>query len=356
MDETDALVAELDRQIAALEAQKAALDNKLVDIVNQIRNTSEKISDGFAFVAGGPLGWLTKKTIEKINPQWLLLIHQQTDIENLINPIARGLAKQVAEKATQVERKAAALAAKVAAESRKALLEPQILAANVALDTASKGLSEAKKLAAKLPNIRFPKPGGWRPTHLSLVINGREYRSFEIDQRLQQGEPYWTQSLIPLSNEDRFVRGLRIKKIEPSQGFEKVLAEKGSLVTTYYKEQDISGWIEFPNIPEYATVVGAVVNPPSEGADGLMSLDLQLEGVEANGRQFLLDGEHGVRHARFIRVEYKHRNPIGDDDDRYKSWNPGDRFKVSGKVEWDSDRAGFFELHPRRRSEVVLLH
>ena len=63
----------------------------------------------------------------------------------------------------------------------------------------------------------------------------------------------------------------------------------------------------------------------------------------------------GIPHHRYIRIEYAPRNGSGQDDTRYMNWKVGDKFDVSGPVLGDTDREGFFELHPTRAQDVSIV-
>jgi hypothetical protein len=98
-----------------------------------------------------------------------------------------------------------------------------------------------------------------------------------------------------------------------------------------------------------------LLNPPSAGSDGYVSLDMQVEVVEAHNHSFVLDNRHGIPHTRYIRIEYKHVGTNGIDDDRYKNWGIGQRLAVQGPALRDTDRWGFTELHPIEAGQVTVL-
>src|SRR5262249_48190419 len=152
------------------------------------------------------------------------------------------------------------------------------------------------------------------------IVNDKELVSIPVRERLKKGHPAWVRMLKRLRPEERFVLGLRVH-VNSSGGHE---AEELARFTTVFKNLGISGWEPAP-VPT-AIATGVLRHPPSPGTDGFVSLDLELEQVQAIGRTFILDEKHGVRHPRFIRIEYKHRDEGGNDDTRYRDWKVGDRF------------------------------
>jgi hypothetical protein len=105
-----------------------------------------------------------------------------------------------------------------------------------------------------------------------------------------------------------------------------------------------------PHLASYRS--GRLIHPPSCGSDGYVSLDLEVSKVTV-GRKFLgllsntvAVNTDDVPHPRFIRIEYLRVDRRGHSDERYADWKVGDKFQVSGPVEWDTDKSGFFELHP----------
>jgi hypothetical protein len=184
---------------------------------------------------------------------------------------------------------------------------------------------------------------------VSLIVNGREFATFSVNDRLMQGHPSWTGLFKTFPPEEQFARGLRVNLGRQNSSFDEEIAR----LTGIFKDLNVSGWQNGPI--QTARVVGKLQSPPSDSKDGFATLDLELERVEARGAMFVLDGAHGVRHKRYLRIEYKHRTSNGSDDSRFKSWHPGDRLAVSGQVLWDTDRNGFYEIHPDSSSQVKVL-
>ena len=212
-------------------------------------------------------------------------------------------------------------------------------------------MADAEALAAKLPlsNVSLPTPGQWKVQHVTLFVNGHDFANFEVGDTLKQRHAEWSSPIKPISRQEQFVRGLRFNINSQSKHSDEELAR----VTTIFKLSDISGWKPGP-VPS-ARAVGILRHLPSPGDDGFVSLDLELEEVEINNEAFVLDEHNGIGHKRFIRVEYKNRAGNGNVDYRYKNWLVGQRLVIDAPVAWDTDRQGFYELHPDNAGQINTL-
>jgi hypothetical protein len=217
--------------------------------------------------------------------------------------------------------------------------------------------------------------GGWIPEAVTLFVNGKQFGGplpiLPSGEQLDKDRPAWRHLFKPFTAEERFVWGLRV---EPIAGGSSRFDELISGLTTLAKKHHISGWQDGP-IKQYrpndylttddavkqdppiahAVVVGRLINPPSPGTDGYVSLDLELEEIgvyDTSGKltEYPVKTAAGVPHSRYIRVEYFRIKPGESDDDRYKSenWKVGERFYAEGRILWDTDRSGFYEVHPDR--------
>jgi hypothetical protein len=110
-----------------------------------------------------------------------------------------------------------------------------------------------------------------------------------------------------------------------------------------FKKEDISGWEDGPVAT--AEVEGRLINPPSPGSDGYVSLDLDVSQLSAGGQTVTFDPSGNLPH-RYLRVEYLHRDLNGHDDVAYQNWHVGDKLRAVGRVRWDTDKQGFYEVHP----------
>jgi hypothetical protein len=196
-----------------------------------------------------------------------------------------------------------------------------------------------KKLP-QLPSLEIARPGQWVPKRVILSVNGNEYIRCEVNERLRRGHPSWTGFWQSISPEDQFINGLRVTNMSESGEFDRLM----SGLTTYLKVQDISGWE--PGPIKKAKIMAVLKHEPSPGADNYVSLDLQVESI--NGKELT----NRVTHPRFIRVEYRHQKSSNEDDDRYMSWHPGQRLQVEGDIFRDTDRATFYEIHPKKKGDI----
>ena len=66
-----------------------------------------------------------------------------------------------------------------------------------------------------------------------------------------------------------------------------------------------------------------------------------------------VDGIHGVRHTRYIRIEY-------DPPFLHAGWyaivpREGERGRICGEVKWDTDDEGWYEIHPHHPAAITKL-
>jgi hypothetical protein len=281
-----------------------------------------------------------------------------TDSWHALNATLPALENELTTKAAQLDaasrNAAAAEAARTVEEAARTAaflqLKPAQLAASgaeTAARAAREGLEELQEFVKNhSPHVELPLPGQWVPSSLTLVVNGSDFVRCDINARLKRGEPSWIGTWERLSPAESFLNGLRVNLNSESSGFDRYV----SGFSGYFKVQNISGWEHGP--VSSAEVTGILRHAPSAGADGFVSLDLELENVKLSGRTWLLDDQHEIRHRRYIRVEYLHRGRNGSDDVRYQQWSVGTRFKIEGPVERDTDRATFYELHPTKAGQV----
>lgn len=215
--------------------------------------------------------------------------------------------------------------------------------------------------------------GGWKPENITLYVNGEKFGEtlavLPPGEKLNKDRPAWRHLFKDISAEERFLNGLRIEPIaEVGSWFGHVIAG----VTTPFKLLNISGWQHGPlkrykehdrftssgpvkeDLPiEHVSVEGVLYTKPRPATDGYLTLDLKLSVVRirgANGAisEYAVNSERGIRHDRYIRVEYQ-RIKIGrgwDSRLRTEKWSIGDRFYAEGKIFWDTDAGGFYEIHP----------
>jgi hypothetical protein len=333
---------------------------------NPVTKTCEKF-ENFGF-----LGRLVRKVTFQcvVNETVTRHVRYVTEAWNALNSTLPGVtaASEAAEAAANLA--AAALSplrlALAAAQAAKAIADTQLRLGQIAVDKA-RGVvviaqSKVKELDDFIRDIlpglpEVPKPGQWVPANITLSVNGSEYIRCNVNERLKRGHPSWTGFWESVSPDDQFVNGLRVTNMSESGALDQL----ASGLTTYLKVQDISGWEKGPI--KDVKMIGILRHAPSPGADEYVSLDLQVESIEEiNGKkvkkEYILDDSHGIRHPRFIRVEYRHRENTKENDDRYLEWANmvGRRFEVEGKILRDTDRATFYEIHPKKKSNIKVLN
>lgn len=352
-----------ENELANIPGQIASIDNQFVDVQKRILQTPAQIAQQQCNNVSKPARWVLGvltgggseilcSIVQVANPVWQSLTSTAASLAQSKNNLTAELQAAGVRKAVAVQTLATATATKVATEAEKKKDELQYAAAHRALDSAQNALADAEALAAKIPLIgaaNVPTPGQWKVQHVTLIVNGHNFADFEVGDTLKQRHSEWSHPVGSPSIEDQFVNGLRVNVNKAST----VADERVARVTTLFKLSDISGWKDRPIT--WARAIGVLRNPPSAGDDGFVSLDLELERIEVNSLAFILDEHSGIGHKRFIRVEYKNRDGKGNVDARYKGWSPGTRFAIQGPVAWDTDRDGFYELHPDNSAQVSTL-
>ena len=355
-------LASAEGEIANLPGQIANIQNQITSVQKQILQTPGQITQRACSTVSTPgrviLGILTGgtselvcRTVSVVNPVWQSLTNTATSLAQSKDNLSAELQAATVRKGSALQSLAVATATKAAAEAQVQKDKLQYEAAHRALDGAQNALADAQALAAKLPfpNATLPTPGQWKVQHVTLIVNGHDFASFEVDDTLKQRHAEWSSPIGNQSPAEQFVNSLRVNVNKPST----VADERLARVTTIFKLSDISGWKGGPVAS--ARAIGVLRNAPSPGDDGFVSLDLELERIEVNNYAFVLDGNSGVGHKRFIRVEYRNRDAKGNVDARYKNWSIGTRLVVEAPVAWDTDRQGFYELHPDNPGEVNTL-
>ena len=189
-------------------------------------------------------------------------------------------------------------------------------------------------------------PGEWKPKSIALIINGVEYKEIAINVCLKRNNPFWIHWIRQLAPEDQFVWRLRADK-NPEGGR---LEEDIARFTTIFKKMGISGWDDSVPVTS-AKVTGVLRNRPSPGTDGYVSLDLEIRKIVVNSVLYDLDADDNkISHHRYIRIEYLHGA-----DQRFKNWAKGNLFEIEGHVRWDTDKNGFYELHPIKPEQVLFI-
>jgi hypothetical protein len=352
-------IASAQYDLANIPGQIANAKNQVLDVQRRLAQTPAQIAQRQCHTQSTAgrviLGVLTGGTSELVcgmvqiaNPVWQSLTNTATSLAQSQTNLESQLAAATVRKAAALQTLATATVTKTAVEAQKKNDELQYSAAHKALDSAQLALADAEALAAKLPlsDLSLPTPGQWKIDRVVLIVNGHDLVTFDVGDTLKQRHAEWSHTVRQMPAGEQFVNGLRVNVNKAST----VADERLARVTTLFKLSDISGWKGAP--VSTARGVGSLVNPPSPGDDGFVSLDLELELIETMNNGFVLDGNSGIGHKRYIRVEYKNRDASGNVDERYKNWPVGTRLIVEAPVFWDTDRDGFYELHPDSPGQV----
>jgi hypothetical protein len=360
MDQSAQQVVNAEASLRTAEDELVNLPGRIADLQNQVITAKKAFEDAASQQlerSCTPLGALLTGGMSCIakyvaNPLKATLGRNADALLQAQNNLAAELQSAALRKAQSLQTLTTATAVKAAAEIEEKKDALQFDASHRALDATQFALAEAEEFSKKIPrpNVELPKPGEWKIDHVTLIVNGNDFASFDVNEVLKQGHSSWVRSVGKISAETLFANGLRVNLNKAST----VSDEAAARVTTVFKISDISGWQKGPVAS--ARAVGVLRNSPSPGDDGFVSLDLELELIEANNRAFVLDGQNDIGHKRYLRIEYKNRDSSGHLDTRYKSWPVGTRLAVEGPVLWDTDRNGFYELHPDRPNQVSILH
>lgn len=303
----------------------------------------------------GP-GMLAKEVVKKKNSLWDIANKAKDDAEAKISGI-EAHAKAAADQLNSlVNAKTAADNLAILHELKRNLARNSLLEAEMKLSIAESHLELVRDIfkLLPLPSLGIPKPGEWKPKSVTLVINGEEFVTYEVNERLKQGHPAWVKYLKNLHPELQFAHRLRIVKPPEGEPKDELLGQLSGALTTPVKELGISGWEDDLPLSE-AIITGKLVHPPSAGSDLYVSLDLEVESVTAQGKTVECNTPDGVRHGRYIRVEY-HTPGMGPLPALQSlGWKEGNRFRVSGKIRFDTDRAGHVEIHPRIPTQIEKL-
>ena len=197
--------------------------------------------------------------------------------------------------------------------------------------------------------------GAWRPERIALLVNGVEYASAEVTQPLNSRFWFWTglKGIDVFADPDSFARSLRLK---PNEKLDWLARVTGFFTTPLFKKRGISGWIECPQQkesggsnacsrrPAIICATGSVFRTAAVSNDGLATIDLAVNTLEfcssslnCQERADLFPAQAQTR-RRFLRVEHRHRGKGVPKKD--------DVIRACGKLLWDTDKEGWWEIHP----------
>ncbi len=224
--------------------------------------------------------------------------------------------------------------------------------------------------------------GPWECQSIHLIVNKVDLGPIEINKWLQHGSPEAVVNIGNYSVPDRFVRTLRMTaNPELSAGGE----ESGAVFTTLGKLAGLSGW-QMANVG-YVYATGTVVYTPGQSSDGCATIDLKLEKIE------IFDEAHGyhptgkdvailfagklhydytfspigtpytkvfsgpgadtsINGPRYLRAEYFWRT-YGAQTGGSPLPAAGTRVQLRGPIFIDTDKEGYYEVHPQSPTEVI---
>lgn len=209
--------------------------------------------------------------------------------------------------------------------------------------------------------------GAWHPERLVLIVDGVPQPEVTMDASLNSSCWFWSAQRAlnvrqSYANATNFARGLRMEQNCKLKSFDKFIG----FATTPFKKMGISGWLDCPDsreclqgkrcgtcgeTPKKVCATGKV-DASATSTDGLATIDLKVGRIE-----FCRDGkicsdqvelkDVDPVNQRFIRIEYKYKGrrvPQRDEEVR-----------VCGRLRWDTDKEGWWEIHPRRCEDVSFM-
>lgn len=252
--------------------------------------------------------------------------------------------------------------------------------------------------------------GNWKPEKLELIINdtciypviinswlGDEgfYSSVNFkatalpifkndDKQINREEnkisDAWVQVITPLPAEHLFAESLRITPNNPLEDLAKDLA---FITTPLFKEQGISGWKETP-FP-VLELIGRNMRAAGRSNDSFATIDIELLFVRVNNYFFKIENdsinesnnkdkfekirgkidamlaaeasnnkplqEIRISHKRYIRAEYKFQETK---EAKKKIPVKGEFIFIRGKLKWDTDFEGWYEIHPFSQDDITI--
>jgi hypothetical protein len=209
--------------------------------------------------------------------------------------------------------------------------------------------------------------GAWHPERLVLIIDGVPEPAITIKERLNSSCWFWSESHTlevreSYANARNFARSLRLQANDKLKSFDKFIG----FATTPFKKIGISGWLDCPDsreclqgqrcgtcgeMPKKVCATGQV-SESATSTDGLATTDLKVSTIE-----FCRDGKMcsdqvelkdvDPVNQRYIRIEYRHKGR--------RVPKCGERVRVCGKLRWDTDKEGWWEIHPCGGADITFL-
>ena len=147
--------------------------------------------------------------------------------------------------------------------------------------------------------------------------------------------------------------------MQPNKPLNVLARVTGVMTTPLFKKRGISGWLRTPRQKECpasraesydlpVTCASGEVKNKATSSDGLQTIDLKVttvERVEGPGPPVVIDLVSFTQ-PRYLRVESRYGHDIA------KMEKPA---RICGRLRWDTDFEGWWEIHPRSASDVQAL-
>ncbi len=200
--------------------------------------------------------------------------------------------------------------------------------------------------------------GEWRPSEIHLLVNDAEFISRTINVWLADDEGagrWWWMLLVPNYNYTAPAEMFALtQRMLPSNELSELDKDVAAFTTPVFKDRGISGWVDVGRFLgrelQGVVAIGRLARDPAVSTDDLVTIDLELEQLRADGQRFHFP-RPGVNLPRFLRVECLTVH-LGT---RLASLRTGVRMKFGGWLRWDTDDEGWYEIHPQSGADVTFL-
>ena len=211
--------------------------------------------------------------------------------------------------------------------------------------------------------------GAWHPERLVLIADGVPWQAAEITESLNSHCWFWRKYVTdnppnPLASAANFARSLRLQPNTELKPTDKFIG----FATTPFKKIGISGWLKLPDTREcmngkrikppvpvpYTVCATGNVQASATSTDGLATIDLDVNKIEfctKDGRcddYALIKNLDAVAHERYLRIEYEYKH--------HEVPQHCEEVRICGELRWDTDKEGWWEIHPRNCEDVTFLY
>ena len=201
--------------------------------------------------------------------------------------------------------------------------------------------------------------GAWHPESVTLFVNDNEFVKIKPEHALNSRCWYWRTPTPDKSDLNLFARSLRIR---PNDKLNFVAKALGLFTTNVFKKNGISGWISDPREKECDGVsqkredgdspvlcADGEITRKASSTDGIRTIDMRVLRIDSCPdedkpcpKRTVLNKDSGFRLDRYIRIESRFRTSIPK----------GAVARICGNLRWDTDREGWWEVHPRTADDL----